>query len=172
MALALGNLLEPWLHTLGQPSRARKAQGSFHQGQKHHGERIVQEAIYEAKQGKRRRMIVKLDMDSAYDSPMRGCLSDIAGFHEWGTLFPLTRKSFSAQKEVSTSHTKNPYQINHFQDNKMKDLLFSYYDTSYFTDLGLTERLSQALLEFAQGLVQERLIRLIRLPRRRAFGHY
>ena len=51
----------------------------------------------------------------------------------------------------------------------MKDngLLFSYYDISYETDLGLTERLSQALQELAQGLVLERLIRLIRLPRRR-----
>ena len=41
----------------------------------------------------------------------------------------------------------------------MKDngLLFSYYDISYETDLGLTERLSQALQELAQGWVLEKV---------------
>lgn len=33
----------------------------------------------------------------------------------------------------------------------MKDFLFSYYDISYKTDLGLTERRSQALQKLAQG---------------------
>jgi len=55
---------------------------------------------------------------------------------------------------------------------KENSLLFSYYDISYETDLGLTERLSQALQELAQGLVLERLIRLICLPRRLALGPY
>lgn len=36
----------------------------------------------------------------------------------------------------------------------MKDFLFSYYDISYKTDLGLTERLSQALQKLAHLLAR------------------